>query len=64
MVECSQSPIATTQSHTHLERKAQVQGCCFVGDDGERVYKLSEASKAHEDLQGRKTTGKLALEVP
>ncbi len=28
------------------------------------VYQLSESSKAHEDLQGRKTTGKLVIAIP
>jgi NADPH2:quinone reductase len=28
-----------------------------------KVYKLEDVKQAHEDLEGRKTTGKLLLEI-
>jgi NADPH:quinone reductase len=47
-----------------LERAAQVFGWIAAGKLDVRIggrYSLAEAGRAHEDLQGRRTTGKLLL---
>jgi NADPH2:quinone reductase len=60
----------TLASHISSAEIAQSTGDIFewIVEDKlklrvEHVYKLAEAAQAHLDLEGRRTTGKLILEV-